>query len=62
MKNLSGPVLALAFLGALGVLFGTYAAYWYVGHQMAWWTFALLGVSATVFWELVKTFIKEVRK
>lgn len=62
MKNLSGSVLFLAFTGALVLLFGTYAGYWYVAHQLAWWTFSLLGVGCFVFWIFVKETFKAIRK
>lgn len=62
MKNLTGSVLALAFLGALGILFAFGAGYWYVAHHLAWWTFALVYAGVTVGYQTLKEIGKEARK
>lgn len=61
MRDLSGSILALAVLGALGLMFATYAGAWYVAHQMAWWTFSLTWLGAFLGYHLVKATFKTLR-
>jgi hypothetical protein len=61
VKDLSGGVLALAFLGALVLMFVIHAGYWYVAHQLAWWTFSLACVGGYVFWVFIKAIFGSTR-
>jgi hypothetical protein len=48
-KNLTGSVLALAFLGAAGMFFGMGAGYSWLARHLPWWAFALVFTGGMFF-------------
>lgn len=47
---------------ALVVAVACNAGLWWVAHQMAWWTYALMTTGTMFFWVFVKVFVKELMK
>lgn len=54
-------VIIMALVGVAVLLFGVSAGWWWVAHQMAWWTFALAAAGFTLFWQVVVQTVKELR-
>jgi len=60
-KTTDAEVL-LILVGALVLVFGCNAFFWWVAHHMAWWTCALAFSGWIFFWSFVNEIRKELRK
>jgi ABC-type phosphate transport system auxiliary subunit len=62
MKDDSLSLALMALLGATVFAAACGAGYWWVAHQMAWWTFALTYAACTIIGAVFKGALKAVAR